>query len=309
MRKSCWNEQILKEILKISSVDTFELTDEEKNKLQEFEKKRIEIEENTKAKIKELQEKNKEDLKEIEKILSVIPNFKLPELKKQNIRLLFDDKNYGFSDSYLYFYDEKDFDKDTLDKLEELGKLDDFEYYQAKIERGMRPIDDSEKLIEQELVKILKEIFKTDKINRTEFKYNNRKYRIYLRHQEAVLSQIEKILQTIKGRSKVKSHYDVYSDVKFKELLNKYNLKDVTRSIEKVKGSFKLELNDGSFISLSNTGRLRFTKQEQYGQPILLYTQDHSESEDWTKEQYLPFLDKIDTFMQKRLKKQKSPVK
>ena len=57
--------------------------------------------------------------------------------------------------------------------------------------------------------------------------------------------------------------------------------------------------------NILDSGNLRYYKERQDGYPRLLLTIKRSEDQDFTKEMYYQFLDKIDSFLTKKLTKKK----
>jgi hypothetical protein len=300
-----------------SNIDTFELTSEDKVKLKEALNDLKKQEDDVLEVWKKIKKQNDEDLKKMEEILSKVTK-RIPETRAT----YFDVK---------YFYEKPS--KEVLDKLEP-KMLDEYDHLDTRTEAQVKKISKTDLFKTMNLEKIkdfLKDLFKTkitvtrDQLHNVEslnFKHKGRLYKVFLtetifvkswidfktslKDEDDVLDQIEEILKTIRSREKVKTHYDIFKDLKFTEIINKYDLK-----VDKKKeGTFILRINErsGERITLSDTGRLRYYRDKYDEYARLLMTLTRSDEENFTKKMYYEFLDKIDSFLTKQ-KKNKEKTK
>lgn len=335
-----FSEQIINDILKFSSDSTFELTEEQKNKIKEIDKEFAKNKELVKSKFDEVKKKNDEYIAKIKEILKLVLSPAAIDSLSSTILVyvnFFKSASKERIDSsdfqafiHNYLNDEM-FSKEILESVENKGKLEDLEYYEAKIIKNRPEVEvthtyvllqvhDIKKDLEEVLTDVLKKpvtITEREKGNVFTLSYKKTPYALYCRllpnkhypnKDISLLEQVEAILDKIKEKEEKDSKavnekvYNIFNDQKFKDLMDKYNLEDTTRTTEKLKGGFTLKFKDKeSQISLTSTGNVSYKPLNS--KATLITSTWHTEPE-WTKEDYYPIIDKIDAYMQKKLKKQ-----
>ncbi len=292
-------------ILKSSGVEIHALTPSERAKLEEIDKNLKKEEDELITKIDEIKKKNEEYLKKIEDIIKKVePDWELELHYTASVLTMYPRKIHESEHNVAILKEEPS--KEILNKLDP-KQLEEYEYYEAKVKVQYKQVNHLKlKRDSGSLDSVINEIFRTkskkDDYGNLSFKHNNRKYEIWIlfRH-ESVLEQVEKILDLIGKREKVKHHYDIHKDSKFLELLKKFDLKDETKE---GKPGLALRINNDERIMLSDTGRLRYNAPKKSSQDRLLLMKDIPEGEEFTKEDYYAFLDKIDSFLTKKRKKE-----
>jgi hypothetical protein len=278
----------------------FELNEEQKQIMNNAQKVFNEEADKLKQKVKAEIQKDKQKIKEVEDIY-----------KKHNVEI-----NYSFdiTKTSLFSANEDIFrvlltDPGRIDKI----KNEDENDYKKIIETE-QTINKKNEELEKEDEEVLKKFiddfdqigisFNIHTLNakkrQLDFAYNNKK-RNFVFIDKPIVEQIQKIIDIAYKKIKVEN-YNIYSDPKFLDLVEKYNLKDISSSTQKTRGAFTLIAQSEDKYFLSASGYLRFQGFEN-PQANVIYLKKRSETDNFTKEEYYHYLDKLDQYLYKKWQK------
>ena len=186
-----FTENLIREIVKTSGVDVFELTQEEKNEITKLVDRYRKMVDECSRKIKEIKKENDRDVKNLRKIFLKINTFPEGHSTSGEFGEGYSNTNLSHFHSVGYFYGDDDdtnehkVSKEDLEKLKKLDLLDQYEYLQQKTKIQFNRTNKTRvknlsefKTYTNDFKKTLEKIFKTS-VTRERHKFKIRKEKLY----------------------------------------------------------------------------------------------------------------------------------